>query len=127
MIAPRAGLTGNEIGYGVAINGVKPRNGPVGIDQMTSEIVNNFQSGNDMRTTASAQPITVNGVQGRSVMMESTSPFPDGQGQSQAERDWLVTVPRSDGSVLYMVFVAPQSQFEQFRPAFDSMLKSVRF
>jgi hypothetical protein len=66
-------------------------------------------------------------VQGRSVVMQSTSPFPDDRGNQQPERDWLVTVPRNDGAVLYLVFVAPQSQFDRFQPAFESMLRSVRF
>ena len=62
------------------------------------------------------------------VAMQSISPFPDANGQQQKERDWLVvTVPRRDGSVLYFVFVAPQAEFERFRPTFDNMLQSVQF
>ncbi len=126
MIAPRAGVSGNAVGYGVAINGVSPQNGRTGIDLVTADLVRNFEQQANMETLGSAQPITVAGVQGRSVTMQSTSPFPDDKGQPQKERDWLVTVPRGDGSALYFVFVAPQSQFDRFRPAFESMLRSVR-
>jgi hypothetical protein len=59
--------------------------------------------------------------------MQSTSPFVDANGQSQKERDWLVTIPRQDGSYFYIVFVAPESEFGNFKPAFERMLNSVRF
>jgi hypothetical protein len=59
--------------------------------------------------------------------MQSTSPFPDSKGQAQKERDWLVTVQQPDGSVLYMVFVAPESQWDKFKPTYQSMLRSVKF
>jgi hypothetical protein len=59
-------------------------------------------------------------------MMETTSPFPAANGQAQKERDWLVTVPRGDGSVLYLVFVAPTSEFDRFKPTFDSMIGSIK-
>jgi len=45
----------------------------------------------------------------------------------QKERDWLVTVPRSDGSVIFMVFVAPDAEFARFQPAFEAMIKSIQF
>ena len=64
-----------------------------------------------MRPVDKAQPITTAGVQGYSVVMQSTSPFPDANGHPRKEHDWLVTVPRSDGSLVYFVFVAPQSEF----------------
>jgi hypothetical protein len=128
-IAPRAGISGDSVGYGVVINGIKPQNGQaMNIDQLTTELVRAMRSGGgDLSTLGNAQPITVAGVQGRSVEMQSTSPFADAHSRPQKERDWLVTVPRSDGSFVYFVFVAPQSEFGQFRPSFEQMLKSLQF
>jgi len=74
-----------------------------------------------------AQTISVNGVQGRSVTLQSTSPFPAANGQPQKERDWLVTVPQRDGSVIFMIFVAPESEFARFEPTYQAMLKSLQF
>jgi hypothetical protein len=74
-----------------------------------------------------AQPITVAGIQGRSVNLESISPFPAENGRPQKERDWLVTVPQRDGSVIFMVFVAPQSHFDRFQPTYPAMVKSLQF
>jgi hypothetical protein len=125
-IAPRAGLTNNGVGYGVVINGVRPQGG--NIDQITSQIVQQMQQGGgDLQQVGSVQPITVNGIHGRSVNMESTSPFPGPNGQSQKERDWLVTLPQQDGTVVYLVFVAPKSEFAQFKPTYDNMLRSLQF
>ena len=59
--------------------------------------------------------------------MQSTSLFPDATGQSQKERDRLVTIPRPDGSVIFMVFIAPESEFERLSPTFERMLKSLQF
>jgi len=120
-IAPRAGLAGNAIGYGVVLNGVRPNGN---LDQTTSSIVRSLQGGGDLRQIGNAQPITVGSSRGRSVMMESTSPFPGTNGSPQKERDWLVTAPAPDGSVVYFVFVAPASDFERLRPTFESMLRS---
>jgi hypothetical protein len=127
-IAPRAGVSDQGVGYGVVINGVQPQNGSGNIDQMTSEIVRALQGqGGDLQTVGSPQSITVGGVRGRAVMMESTSPLPGSNGQAQRERDWLVTLPQRDGSVMYLVFVAPRSEFQNFKPTFDSMLRSLQF
>ncbi len=125
-IAPQAGVSGDSIGYGVLLNGVRPQNGE-DFDQLTNELVQELvKAGGDLRTTGGPQTINVAGSEGRSVIMESTSPFPNAKGQPQKERDWLVTVPRGDGSMLYFVFVAPLSQFEQFQPTFNNMLNSIR-
>jgi Zn-dependent protease with chaperone function len=124
-IAPQAGVSGDSIGYGVLLNGVKPQNGE-DFDQLTNELIQELvKDGGDLRTTGGPQMINVAGSEGRSAIMESTSPFPAGNGQPQKERDWLVTVPRGDGSMLYFVFVAPLSQFDQFQPTFNNMLNSV--
>ena len=126
-IAPQAGVTGNGVGYGVLVNGIAPNGQRANIDDITAKLVQQMQQTHGLQPTGAAQPITVNGVQGRSVVMQSTSPFAAANGQPQKERDWLVTVPQRDGSVIFFVFVAPQSEFERFHPMFDSMLKSAQF
>jgi hypothetical protein len=56
----------------------------------------------------------------------SNSPIQGSNGQPERERDWLVTLPRNDGSVVFLVFIAPQNAFDQLRPSYESMLRSVR-
>jgi Zn-dependent protease with chaperone function len=127
-IAPRAGIAGNGIGYGVVINSTPASGSTSNIDQATAEIVRNLESGGgDLKAIGKTAPIKVAGVSGRSVAMQSTSPFPDAKGQPQKERDRLVTIPRPDGSVISMVFVSPESDLQRLTPTFDKMLKSVQF
>jgi hypothetical protein len=127
-IAPRAGIVSNGIGYGVLINGVSSQGKKATIDEMTSEIVRSLQSGGgDLQPIGKTTQIKVGGARGRAVNMQSTSPFPDAKGQSQKERDRLVTIPRPDGSVIFLVFVAPESEFARLSATFERMLKSVQF
>ena len=127
-IAPQAGINSNGVGYGVVLNGIAPPNGErLSIDDATRQLVQYFQQNNGLKVVGDAQPITVGGVQGRSVNLQSTSPFPAANGQPEKERDWLVTVPMRDGGVIFMMFVAPQSEFGRFQPTYEVMLKSMRF
>lgn len=127
-IAPHAGITNSGVAYGVLLNGVAgPKGQPLGIDDMTVQLIQHIQQSNELEQLSKPQPITVGGVEGRSTFLRSPSPLPDAKGQSQQERDWLVTVPRHDGSLIFMVFVAPQSEFDRFQPTYEAMLKSVQF
>jgi beta-barrel assembly-enhancing protease len=126
-IAPRAGLASDGIGYGVVINAVSPKNQNMSLDDITSEIVHSIQNGDaDSQTIGKATQVNVAGVSGRSVMLRSTSPFPDARGQPQKERDRLVTIPRRNNSVIFLVFVAPESDYERLSPTFETMLQSIQ-
>jgi hypothetical protein len=126
-IAPAAGVTPNGVGYGLLLNGVAaPRGGPMNIDDVTSELVKQMNQNNGLQVLSKAEPITVNGIQGRSVLLESVSPFLNANGQQQKENDWLVTVPQRDGSVIFMVFVAPQTEFSRLEPTYRAMLRSMQ-
>jgi hypothetical protein len=83
-----------------------------------------MQQNETLQRVGVAQAITVGGIEGRSVTLHSISPFSVASGHSQGERDWLVTVSQRDGTVIFMVFVAPQSHFERFQPTYEAMLKS---
>jgi len=127
-IAPQAGISANGVGYGVLLNGIAPAKGePMSIDDVTSQLVKDMEQNEALQPLGNAKAISVAGVQGRSIMLQSVSPFPAANGQSQKEHDWLVTIPQNGGAVIFMVFVAPQSQFERFRPTYEAMLKSVKF
>jgi beta-barrel assembly-enhancing protease len=127
-IAPQAGITDNNVGYGVVLNGVAPPKGErIRIDEVTRQLVQDMEQNEAMQQVGDAQAITVGGIEGRSVTLHSISPFPSAGGHSQKERDWLVTVPQRDGSVIFMVFVAPQAHFERFQATYEEMLKSAQF
>jgi hypothetical protein len=126
-IAPREGIAPTGVGYGVMINAVAVNNRQATIDQVTEAIVRAIE-GTSGETRAVGKPaeIQVAGTRGRTVHLQSTSDFPDANGQAQKERDQLVTIPRPDGSVIYLVFVAPESDFQSLNPTFEKMLQSVQ-
>jgi len=93
---------------------------------MTLALIKQIQQGNELEQLGDPQPLTVGGVEGRSTFLRSPSPFPDSKGQTQPERDWLVTVPMKDGNLIFMIFVAPEANFNQLEPTYQAMVKSVQ-
>jgi predicted Zn-dependent protease len=127
-IAPQAAVTSNGVGYGVVLNGVAPPKGQhMSIDDVTRELIRDMEQNETLQPAGDAQPITVAGIEGRSVALHSVSPIPSPNGQPRRERDWLVTVPQRDGSVIFLVFFAPYSEFDRFEPTYAAMLKSLQF
>ena len=62
---------------------------------------------------------------GDAIELRGRSPVADGS-SALAERDLLVTVARPDGAVSYMVFVAPEPDYQTLKPLFSSMIQSFR-
>jgi len=83
------------------------------------------QSNPGSSVSGSPKSVTVNGVQGRTVDINGASPVQQ-NGQPLPERDRLVFLPRSDGTFVYLVFVAPQKDFNSLNSTYDKMLKSVK-
>jgi hypothetical protein len=127
-IAHQAGVTNRGVGYGVLLNGAAgPEGQKVSIDEMTVALIKQIQQSNELQQLGAPQPLSVAGVEGRSTFLRSPSPFPDSNGQTQQERDWLVTVPMRDGSLIFMIFVAPETEFDRLQPTYEAMVKSVQF
>jgi len=126
-IAPQGGMAQEAIAYGVIINGFQPESGNAGLDEATHQLIESLHRSNpDLRMVGNDQNIRVNGVPGKSVDLIGPSPVRSDKGSAERERDWLVTLPRSDGSLLYVVFISPDRDFRQLQPAFESMLRSLR-
>lgn len=127
-IAPQAGITKSGVGYGVLLNGAPaPRGQRVSIDDLTGQVIQQLKQSNELEQLSKPKPITVGGFEGRSTLLRSSSPFPDANGQARPERDLLITIQQNDGSLIYMIFVAPESDFSRLQPAFEAMLRSVQF
>jgi hypothetical protein len=125
-IAPREGVVHNGVGYGVVINAVSLKNQQAPIDEVTDAIVRAIEgSSGETRAVGPVADVQVAGARGRMVHLQSTSEFPDANGQPQKERDELVTIPRPGGTVVYIVFIAPEPEYQQFSPTFERMLQSI--
>jgi hypothetical protein len=126
-IAPQSGVSQNAVAYGVMINTYQPEDANVSLDQATHDLLASLRQSNpDLREIGHDEDIRVNGVAGRSVDLIGTSPLRDQSGHPSRERDWLVAVMRRDGSLLYIVSIAPDKDFESLRPTFEQMLKSLQ-
>jgi Zn-dependent protease with chaperone function len=123
LIVPEQAAGQNGISYGVIIGGAP---GGSSLDQSTQQLIQGMQKDNPgLQVSGDLRPVDVNGVQGRSAFLAGSSPL-QLNGQPLPERDWLVTVPRPDGSLMYLVFVAPERDFNQLHPTYQKMLDSLQ-
>ncbi len=125
-IAPEAGITNNGVGYGVLLNGAAAPPRRMNIDEMTNQVIQRLQQQNGVEPVGNPKPITVAGIESRATLLRSASPFSDANGQPRQETDLLVTLPMQDGGLIYMIFIAPESDFRRFQPTFEAMVRSVQ-
>jgi beta-barrel assembly-enhancing protease len=126
-IAPENGMTKGAIVYGAMIGNYRPDQAGAGFANEIGGLIDSLRRSNpDMREVGVLEDIRVNGIEGKSVDLIGQSPETGENGKSRRERDWLVAMARSDGTLIYLVFAAPENDFEELRPAFEQMLKSLR-
>ena len=147
-IAPRNGMVndsnGNQaLAYGVIVNIYEPHQdryrqqlqgpgygqGPgqgsrqdshALLEQATDQLVQELrQSNRNMRVVRSHEDISVNGSDALSTYLSNDSPI------GGRETDWLVTVQHPEG-LLFLVFTAPDRDFQSYENTFQQMLYSVR-
>ena len=126
-IAPRSGVSQNAVAYGVMIANYQPEDSGASLDAATHELLASLRQSNpDLKQIGHDETIRVNGVAGKSVDLIGTSPIKDAQGRPLEERDWVVTMQRKDGTVLYLVFISPDKDFGSMRPTFEAMLRTLQ-
>jgi Peptidase family M48 len=123
MIVPPQGAGAGGVSYGVIIGGTP---GSGSLDQSMQQLLQNMQRDNPgMQVSGDLKPVEVNGVQGRSAFLTGNSPLLL-NGKPLPERDWVVTVPRPDGNLMFLVFVSPERDFDQLHPTYQKMLESLQ-
>ncbi len=123
-IAPRVAVAENAIAYGVIINAIRSQSDS--LDQATSELVDSLRQANPgLRVDGNIQRLQVSRAPARSVYLVGRSPL-SGPNSTLPERDWLVTVQRSNNSTLYLVFIAPDRDFERLAPTYEEMLRRLQ-
>jgi Zn-dependent protease with chaperone function len=124
VLAPPAGISQTGIAYGAMVSPFQPQ-GANSLEDATQQLIASLQQQNPgLRVAGNPQTIRVNGITGRSVDLIGQSPLAGSNGQPLQERDWLVTLPGSNGGLLYLVFIAPEKDFSHLRPTFEHMLRS---
>ena len=126
-IAPQNGVLKDAVVYGAIVSNYEPEKSDVSLEAATHALIDSLRQSNpDMKEIGNTEDIRVNGLAGKSIDLIGRSPEQGQSGQTIRERDWLVAMKRNDGSLLYVVFVAPEKDFEELRPAFEQMLKSMK-
>jgi hypothetical protein len=87
----------------------------------TDQLVAQLRQQNPQLKPGAASDVVVNGVRGRS--LEATNAGAAGGG---TERDWVVALPESTGTLRYLVFVAPDADFNALRPTYERMLGTLK-
>lgn len=127
MIAPENGSVNGAVVYGVTIDNYRSEKTGAGFGGAIAGLMDSLRRPNpDMREVGQPADIRVNGVAGKSVDLIGHSSKAGENGKAKRERDWLVAMERSDGKLIYLVFAAPENDFEELRPVFEQMLKSLK-
>ena len=124
-IAPAAGVGQNAIAYGVIVASAQNVNAS-SINDATNGLIQSLQQTNPgLKVYESPRKIQVAGTEGLSTMLSGSSPIRQGD-QPVPERDWLITLPRPEGGMMHLVFIAPENQFGQLQPTYQKMLESLQ-
>jgi Zn-dependent protease with chaperone function len=117
------------IAYGAIVDGVRfqtPVRDSGTLSQATTAIARQVSEQNGgLKQASDLATLTVGGQPANAIELRGRSPVADG-GSVLAERDLLVTVARPDGAVNFMVFVAPEQDYEVLKPLFSSMIQSFK-
>ena len=125
-ISPEGGSANGTIAYGVMISGFQPKTRSNDLDDALRELTSDIQMSNPGMTLAnSPQAFTLNGRQARRLDWLGTSAVQE-KGQPLKERVRLVAFQGKSRVILYLVFIAPDPDFQALWPTYEKMLNSMR-
>lgn len=125
-IAPPEGIVqsaggGTSIGYGLESGVYLPDSNSIDLERDTQAFIRQLASSNPDVRAEHSEPARIGGQRALITTLQNRSPFPN-----ETEVDRVVTTVRPEG-LFYIIFITPQSEFEQVRSVFDRMLDSLRF
>ncbi len=118
IVRTRGGAGG--IAYGAVISYYRPR---YRSDLLNAswELLQEMQEVNpNLKAAIAPRQVNVAGSEGLIVGLTGPSPY------GGTERNLLLTTMRPQG-LFYMVFVAPENQYDRLQPTFEQMVNSIRF
>jgi hypothetical protein len=123
---PDGGLAGESIVYGAMVSGFQPK-GPASkeLDIALRELMTDIEQTNaTLKVANSPQAITLKGRPARRLDWFGQSSVQE-NGQALRERVRLIALQNKANIVLYLVFVAPDADFQGLWPTFERMLNSL--
>jgi hypothetical protein len=125
VIAPPAGVAAGAIAYGVSVS-IAQGATAASLEEATRDLAKALQQSNPgLQIAGTTRVIRAGGVEGRALDLTGNSPV-ERNGQPLPEHNWLVTFPRTEGGLLYLIFTAPENDFAQLRPTYQKMLESLQ-
>jgi len=123
-IYPKGGASKETVAYGTILSGFTPQRNARDLNDATLQLVSSMQDTNPgLRRAGNPVNISVNTQPAKSVEMVGKSAVRT-DAKALDERIRLVTLTGRSGTVLYMVFIAPDPDFNELRPVFDRIMRS---
>jgi len=125
-IYPEGGSSNGALSYGVMISGFQPKTKSNELDDALGELTTDLQNANPtMKLANSPQSFTLNGRPARKLDWLGTSGVRQ-DGKNLTERVRLAAFSGKSRIIYYLVFVAPDPDFQPLWPTFEKMLNSMR-
>ena len=121
---PKGGADRETVAYGTIVSAFTPASGGKELGEATRQLISSIRDTNPaLRQAGNPGNLTVGGRAEKSVEMLGNSAIQE-QGQAIPERIRLVAVQGKGNLILYLVFIAPNANFDGLRPTFDRILGS---
>jgi beta-barrel assembly-enhancing protease len=126
-IYPEGGSANSTIAYGLMISGFQPKGrGATELDAALRELMADIEQANpDLQIANSPLAFTLHNHEARKLDWFGKSAVHE-NGQPMRERVRLIALLGRSNVVLYVVFVAPDADFEGLWPAYDRILDSLQ-
>ncbi|HZQ93368.1 MAG TPA: M48 family metallopeptidase [Candidatus Sulfotelmatobacter sp.] len=123
-VYPEGGADFQTVSYGAIISAFTPSRAGRDLEEGLRELIRFIRDTNaKLRATTNLMNLTVGGRAAKAIEMLGESAIRE-DGQPLAERIRLVALQSKSSAVLYLVFVAPDADFDSLRPTFDRILRS---
>jgi len=123
-IFPSGGAANGAVAYGVMISGFRPKNQSKDLDSGLRELMTDVEMANpSLRVANSPQALTLQGRAARRLDWFGTSAVQE-DGKPFTERVRLVAVQAKSGEILYLIFVAPEPDFQPLWPTYEKIMNS---
>jgi hypothetical protein len=120
---PPGGVSEESVAYGAILSGFTPGRGN-NLDQAVDQLLGSIKDTNPgLQPIGQPKNISVNRRPAKQVALLGESPIRE-HGQPIPERLSLVAFQGKGNMVLYMIFVAPNDDFDKLLPTFDRIKQS---
>ena len=123
-VYPEGGADFQTVSYGAIISAFTPLRAGKDLNEGMGELIRSIRDTNPkLRAATNLMNLTVGGRAAKAIEMLGESAIKEND-EPLGERIRLVAVQSKSSAVLYLVFVAPDADFDSLRPTFDRILRS---